>query len=84
MGALKLMLGRFAGGTKPGMPGRVGRLDCESPGTPGGPIPGTPGGVGMPGGGGIPGAPTPGGRPGGKPKLFESMPGGIGDRKGWP
>ena len=83
IGALKLMLGRFGGGTKPGSPGRAGRLDCDIPGTPGGASPGTPGGAGIPGGGGTPGAPTPGGRltPGGKPKPL-TMPGVIGGRNG--
>lgn len=83
IGALKLIFGRFAGGTKPDIPGREGMLACRVPGG----APPTPGGGGRPG---VPGAPVPGGmpkeggRPGGIPippmpgmPGIEGKPGGI-------
>jgi hypothetical protein len=83
MGALKLILGRFAGGAKPGIPGRAPMFAWCVPG--GAPVPGAP----TPGGGGIPGAapggmPKPGGTPGTPiaPKPG-GIPGGIAGRPYW-
>jgi hypothetical protein len=76
IGALKLIFGKFAGGTNPGIPGRVGMLAWVVPG--GAPL--TPGGGGRPG---APGGPVPGGmpKPGGMPipgtPGIPGKPGGI-------